>query len=319
MLTLFENLKKIIAKMLGSNKVESKHLTYAIIFATTAALFYSIMNTLVKLVANDTTQSMTVFFRFMVSLFWLALAFSYKHFRGKHFTIKTNHFGMHLLRAASGFIAIFSLYYSLKYIPLADATSLTLTYTLFIPILGAIFLGTKTSLKNWMALIAGFIGILFILQPYGSSFQPATLIALLSGLAASVSFLGVHELAKSDKPHTILLYYFPLTFILSGIFTIFDWKNPSMATLIDLILIGVVGTVYQELLTRALLYAPPKTISPLLYLSIIFSTVFDWMFWDYVPNLYFWVGVTLVGLSCIFSIKYATSRNVATPQPDQNV
>jgi len=288
--------------------LNSKRIIHAVILGVMAALCYSIMNLLVKLFVGDTTVSMIVFFRCVVALSWLTLILFFKRLRGEHFTIKTKHFGLHLLRAISGFIVILSFFYALQYVPLADATSLAMTYTLFIPILSFIFLGTKTSLKSWLALLIGFIGIIFILKPYGDNFNPMVLVVLITSISTAVSLLGIHELLKrNEDPFTILLYFFSLTLIFSGICTIFSWKTPSLTTLIYLFLIGAIGAAYQELLTRSLSYAPPKIVSPLLYFSVIFSCFFDWIFWARIPDLYFWIGMTLVAFGCIFSIKYAKS------------
>ncbi|MDR1056987.1 MAG: DMT family transporter [Coxiellaceae bacterium] len=284
--------------------LRSEHITYAVTLSILAAICYSIMNLLVKFVTIDTTESMTVFFRFLVSSFWVILVFIYKRWHGKYFPIKTEHFGLHLIRAICSFISMFSLYYALKYVPLVDVTSLAMTYTLFIPILGSIFLGTKTNVKNWLAIITGFIGVIFILKPYSSNFDPITLVALISGLTMAISFLVLYELAKNDEPHTILLYYFSLTVILSGIYTTFSWKTPNLKTISHLLIIGVAGTAYHEFLTRSMSYASPKIVAPLLYSSIIFSGIFDWLFWHRMPDLYFWIGAILVIFGCIFLIRY---------------
>lgn len=284
-------------------KKRNEHLVHATILGISAALCYSVMTLLVKVVSPGTTESMTVFFRFTISLLWVMTVLGYKKIQGKHFQIKTKHFGLHITRALASFIAMFALYYSLKYVTLVKANALAMTYTLFIPVLGAIFLRTKTSLKNWLALVCGFIGIIFILKPFGGTFNPKALMALISGIAIAVSFLGVYELAKEDKPYTIMLYYFPLTFVISGIFTIFSWKTPDLKTLGYLLMIGIVGTAYQDILTRALVYAPPKTIAPLLYISMIFSTIFDWLFWHNIPHTLFWFGAILVVAGCILSIR----------------
>jgi drug/metabolite transporter (DMT)-like permease len=290
--------------MSDSNALDSKRITRAIILCMAATFCYSIMTLLVKLVAKSTTESMTVFFRFAVSLFWIMLIFGHKKLRGKKLVLKTKHLWIHLIRTVSSFISMFSLFYALRYVPLSNATSLAMTYTLFIPILSLIFFGTKTNAKNWLALIVGFIGIIFILKPYGSNFNPIALTALISGIATAGSLVGVYELAKDEKPYTIMLYYFPLTFILSGIFTIFSWKTPNLNTLTILLMIGVSGTAYQDLITRAMSYAPPKIIAPLLYFSMVFSGLFDWIFWHHIPDPTFWIGTILVALGCIFSIKY---------------
>lgn len=284
--------------------ISSKRLIRAVILAVIASCCYSVMILIVKLVAGNTTGSMTVFFRSIISLLWIISILSYKKLQGKQFPIKTKHLGLHLLRGGCSFISMLSLYYALRYVPLADATSLAMTYTLFIPILSFIFFGTKTDTRNWLILIAVFTGIVFILKPYSNNFNPMTLIALISGVTTAGSMVGVYELAKEEKPETIMLYFFSLTFVLSGIFTIFNWQTPSLNTLTTLFIIGIIGTVYQDLTTRAMSYAPPKIVAPLLYFSIIFSGLFDWVFWHHIPDLYFWLGTTLVAAGCIFSVKY---------------
>ncbi|MEI8054572.1 MAG: DMT family transporter [bacterium] len=277
----------------------------AIILGVAAAFCYSVMVLLVKLASGRAAESLMVFVRFAVSLFWIILVLGYKRLRGEHFSLKTKHPGLHLLRAFSGFVTIYALYIALKYVPLVDANLLAMTYTLFIPLLSFIFLGTKTSAKNYLALGVGFIGLIFILKPCGGIFNPMMLVALAAGLFSAVSFLGVHELAKDDDHYTIMLYFFPLTFVLSGIFSIFNWRTPDSITMLVLIMIGVVGTAYQELLTRALLHASPKIVAPILYLSVVFSGFLGWLFWGYVPDLFFLLGMILVVLGCIFSIFYA--------------
>ena len=276
----------------------------AIILGVMAAFCHSIMTLLVKLTVNDTPESMTVFFRFTISLFWIISVLIYKRLRGKQFPIKTKHLKLHILRATSSFIAILALYCALEHAPLVNVSSLSMTYTLFIPILSLIFFGTKTNIKNWLALFVGFVGIIFILRPHSGDFNPMILMALISGLATAGSLVGVYELAKDDEPYTIMLYYFPLTFILSSVFAAFNWQTPDSNTLMILLMVGVAGTAYQELVIRSMLYAPPKIVAPLLYFSMIFSGLFDWLFWHHVPGLCFWFGATLVTVGCIFSIKH---------------
>jgi drug/metabolite transporter (DMT)-like permease len=305
-------IKKIIWKagiFCGIIKSEKR----AVILGIAAALCFSVMAFLVKLVADRVTESMTVFFRFAVSLFWVISVLSYKRWRGKYFSLKTKRPGLYLLRAFSGFIAMFAFYIALSHVPLVSASLLAMTYALFIPILSFMFLGAKTSAKSWLALGVGFVGIIFILKPGGSAFNPWALLALITGLAAAISYLSVHELAKEDDVYTIMFYYFPLTFVLSGILSMFNWRTPDLRTILILLVMGIVGAAHQELLTRALLYASPKIISPLMYLSVVFSGFLGWLFWGHIPDLFFLCGMVLVVLGCIFSIIYA--KETLPPAP----
>ena len=57
---------------------------------------------------------------------------------------------------------------------------------------------------------------------------------------------------------------------------------------------GGFGLIFQLLLTRAFRYAPANVITPFAFTGVIFSSVFDWLFWHHTPNLYFWLGAIVI-------------------------
>ena len=129
----------------------------------------------------------------------------------------------------------FLLYYSLRYLPLIDTNLLFLTKSFFIPILGVIFLGINTSKKNWLIIVFGFIGVVMVIKPGTEMMQPASFLALLAGLFAAVSLMSIHELGKTDNAHTIMFYYFSITFVISSIFAIINWQTPNLHILLLLL------------------------------------------------------------------------------------
>ncbi len=293
----------------NSKTPATKLVTIGIILAIVAAFCNTIMNMLIKLIANNTTESMVVFFRFLISTIWVVLILTYKYLQGKKIVLKTKHIGIHVVRAICTVLAMFSAYYALKYSSLVNVMSLIMTYTIFIPIISFIFFGTKTGVKSWIAILVGFSGIVFILQPSAKDFNPISLIALISGLSIAASILGVHELSKDDKPYTIMAYYFPLTLILSSFFVVLHWQTPDQTTLIILIAVGVIGTIYQDLLTRTMIYLPPKTVSPILYFSVVFSGIFDFIFWQHTQNQFFVIGSILVTLGAVLAVRHTGKFN----------
>ena len=52
-----------------------------------------------------------------------------------------------------------------RYLPLADAHALAATSPLMVIALGVLFLGEKAGLARWLAVAAGFAGVLLIIQP----------------------------------------------------------------------------------------------------------------------------------------------------------
>jgi drug/metabolite transporter (DMT)-like permease len=255
-----------------------------------------------NLATEHSTDAIIVFFRFAVTGFYILVMLGIKHWSGKHISLKTKHLGMHLLRAVSSMGAMYSLYYALRYIPLVDANLLSLTYPLFALVLTAIFFKDKVRFSIWIAMLIGFLGIMLVLKPSHALFHPAALVGLFSGVCAAVGILGIRELSKHEHTYTIMFYYTSAALIISTILVVFDWHTPDWHTLLLLIGVGVFGMLYQELLTRSLAYAPPRIPSSLMYLSIVFSSVFGLLIWNHIPDYWSWLGIVLVCLGNIFVV-----------------
>ena len=285
-----------------------KNLIQAVFYCCGYGLLTTIATLCVKVAAPHTSDSMIVFFRFTVSIIYIAVIFAIQYLRGKSFSLTTKKPGLHLLRASAAFLCQFTLFYALQYIPLMDGNLLFMTNPLFVPIVGAIFLGTRSNYKNWLAIILGFIGVTLLLKPGHELFNPAALIALSSGLFAAISILGVHELSKSDSVHTIMFYYFSITFVISAIAAVFNWQTPDMHTLISLLIIGVLLTLAQECSIRALVHAPAKIVAPLLYITIVFSGLFDWIVWRHIPDLLSWCGMITVFIASTLTVVFANQK-----------
>ena len=277
----------------------------AVIFALLSALSMSIMASLVKLTVSYTTNNMTVFFRFAISFIYIIIIIIIKKLRGDALPHKTQHICLHILRAIFSVTAMIMFYYALRYIPLVNGNLLLMTNALFIPILAFLIFHSTTDLTHWTAVIIGFIGVILVLNPSNTIFNPVNLIALGAGLISAFALMTIRALSKYDSAHTSMFYYFSLACIFSGITAIFNWQTPNLHTLILLICVGIFGTCYQEFLTRALQYASSKIISSLLYTSIVFSGIIGLVTWQETPKPLVTIGIILVCLSGFLTIKFA--------------
>ena len=131
-----------------------------ILFGIFAAFSYSLMTLGMKLLDNRVNGIMVVFFRFLVSVTWVTIVLIHKRINHDVIKLSTAHFTKYLIRSFSTVISMICLYYSLKFVPLANANTLNLSYTIFIPIIGYVFYHYRTSLQGCFNIILGFIGIL---------------------------------------------------------------------------------------------------------------------------------------------------------------
>jgi drug/metabolite transporter (DMT)-like permease len=292
---------------MGSNTAAKKNnILKSVILATFGALFLALMSAFAKLATTHSSEAVIVFFRFAITGLYIFIMIGILRWKGVHISLKTKHIGMHMLRATTSTIAMYSLYYALRYIPLVDANVLMLTYPLFALILTRIFFKDQVSFFCWIAMVIGFAGIIFIVKPsYALFLHPAMLIGLFSGICLAISILGIRELSKSEHTYTIMFYYTSVALITSAILVFFDWHTPDWRTLLLLLGVGVCGMLYQEFLTRALTYAPPRIPSSLMYLSVVFSSIFGLLVWNHMPDYLSWLGIILV---CLGNILVVTSK-----------
>ena len=209
----------------------------AALYGMGAALGMSLMATLARFVAPDTNNSMLVFFRFSIGFLYIIFLLYRKNRGSVRQLFYTNHHGLHFIRAILSVTAVAAFYYSLLYIPLVDANLLVMSNILFIPIFTAILFRTKTSWKSWIIITIGFFGIALVIKPTTSIFNPYAWFAILSAITVALSLIAIKELSKKDSSDTIMAYYSTLAFIFSLLMAIFNWKTPSLYTV--LILAGV--------------------------------------------------------------------------------
>jgi len=169
------------------------------------------------------------------------------------------------------------------------------TSALFVPLL-LFFFKVRTPLKVLACSFMGFIGVSIIMLTNGSmNINPIHVgYALGAAVLAAMAFISLQELNKHNSPKNIVFYFHLLGSILLPLFFITQWEIPTLHGFTLLLLVGGFGLIFQLLLTRAFKYAPANVITPFAFTGVIFSSICDWLFWDNVPSLNFWIGSLVI-------------------------
>jgi len=77
---------------------------------------------------------------------------------------------MHLVRALVGTAAMLTWFWALAHLPFAEAITFSFTTPLFATIGAVLILREKVHLRRWVAIGAGFFGVLIMMRP-GASFS----------------------------------------------------------------------------------------------------------------------------------------------------
>lgn len=279
--------------------MRAENLKLGVLYVFLASVAYACMGVLVKFGTSKVTNEQMVFMRNFVCLVllmpWIFLP--------KTKSLRTPVIGIHLIRGIAGLLNMYLFFYSIRYILLADAVLLNNTMPLFVPFVLWIWTGKKISWKLLPGLLLGFIGIIMVLQPGITIFQPAALMALGSGVFMSISMSGIRELGNTEPTYRILFYYFAIASFFSFFPLFWAWENPSLYVWLILIGIGITAAIYQLLLTQGYQSANASKVSPIIYTAVILSAFFDWLIWDAKPHLLTYFGIILVCIGAILTLR----------------
>jgi len=283
-----------------------KDIKLAIIFMAISSVAIAAMTALVKDMSCIFPIQILIFFRFLAPfLITLVLLLIFRNSGD----LRTKVFGLHFLRALTMVVGSFALFYTLKHLPLTDANLLWNTAPLIIPILAWIFLGEKPNDKAWLALAISFVGVLLILKPGHTLFHPVSLIGLAAGFCVAISLTTLRKLAQVEPTERCVFYFLFLTTILAVIPIIFlGWQIPESArycgisgvALVELfLLVGIAAWAVQYFRTLANAHAPAAVLGPLLFITIPFSALIDWLFWHHIPDFMTICGALLLFVGAV--------------------
>lgn len=250
-----------------------------LVFALFACFCNVTMVSFLKMVQGISNETV-IFFRNVISLIVIFPPL----FSGK-FSIKTKRLPLHFVRGIAGLSAIYCYFYAVKHLPLTNAILLVNTMPLFIPIVVMCWMRFKISIRRILAIIVGFIGVVLILKPGVDLQHFASIIGVLGGALGAIALVGVRLLSKTEDTECILFYYFTICIIISFFPMVFSWTPIlDVGSWIYVFLVGFSAVGFQFFLTKTYTYLPATKAGSLMYMSVVFGGIADWIFWDHVPG-----------------------------------
>lgn len=208
----------------------------------------------------------------------------------------------HIVRGCLFAITFGSFVWSLKWLPLAEATGISLVGPIFMILLGGIFLKEDIGLQKWLAIAIGLAGVLLIFQPSGSGPVFAKLLALLSALSFALVAIWTRKLSSHDSSETIAFWTNTILMTIGGVGVLFsDWFTPSANDLFVFLLMGLAGGVANLLFVIALRSSEVSLVAALEYSIFIWAVLFGLVIFSEVPTVNVWIGVGIIAVSGIYT------------------
>ncbi len=264
-----------------------------------AAAAFSTMSVLIRHLSGHLPDGMLVFWRSFFSLVFLTpllLKLSWTH-------LKSERMHLHVIRAVSGLLSMYCLFYALGHLPIAEATLLNQTATLFVPFIGLVWLKEPVAMKVRWAILIGFTGVLLVMPPGRGIVSWVALIGLASGFTAAFSVVTIRYSSRTE-PTTRIVFYFCLYATLGSALPLpWIWVTPGWSEMPLLVAIGALAALGQLLMTRGYALAPAAQVGPFGYGNIVFSVLAGWAIWGETPRLLFWLGGALIVIGGITALR----------------
>jgi len=208
---------------------------------------------------------------------------------------RTKHLGLQLVRSVCLIVATACFFGALRFLPLAEGTAISFLAPLFAVVFAMPVLGERPTRARWIAVSAGFVGILILVRPGSSVFHPATGLLVIAAITNALFQLLTRKL-PNDGPYTTLFYSALVGTVALSLGMPFA-EMPGEVTLRDvffLVLLGVLAGIGHWLLIRAFLIAPASLLAPFMYLHMIWATIYGYVIFDQLPD-----GISGIGMAVI--------------------
>ena len=274
--------------------------TIGIIFAILAYFSFSLLDTIQKTAVIYHSIFQILFLKYFFTLF-LSVTESVRK-KNKIF-YKTKKIRLQITRSILSIIESGCFVLSFRYLSLADAHSIGSLTPIIVVTLSAVLLREQVNFKTWIAIFFGFLGVLIIMRPGLSIFDPKSLIPL-----GAAFFLGLYQIitrkvSEYDSSETSLFYTSIVGIVLMSFLMPFFWYPMQAFSYILFLGIGIffsLGIYFQII---ALSFAKASVVQPFHYTLILWAIILGYIFYKDIPDIFTIVGALIITLSGIYVLN----------------
>lgn len=272
--------------------------------ALTAALGFAIMGALIKLAAEELSIPMVTFLRNAFGLLFLLPLLLRQPLR----QLQTQRLGLHLLRTVVGLVAMYSFFFAIAHIPLAQAMLLNYAAPLYVPIIAWLWLREQPHWGIWPLILLGLVGVALIIGPgqdQGAVAGPPWVgaVAVMAGVFAGWAFVTIRKLSSTEPAPRIVFWFSTFSVGLTAFPAMLQWQMPSPKAWLLMLGTGLFATIAQISLTRSYALIPAAQVAPLNYLVVVFAMLLGWLIWAESPSPWALVGTILVIGSSVVALR----------------
>lgn len=223
----------------------------------------------------------------------------------------------HIGRSVLGLAGFLCMVYAIANGPLADVTALTFTKQLFMVPLAIVLLGEAVGWRRWTAVAVGFAGVLVMVRPGGAPFDLALAAALANGLLTAFIAIVLKQLARTERPETMVFYFGFISALLMAAPAAYVWTWPTGTEWAILVVASLLGTFGQSCTVRGWAIGEASAMAPMGYVYLIHVALLGFFIFGEIPTVWTVTGsFVIIGATLYIALHEARApRRPAQPAP----
>jgi len=284
-------------------------LTKGTLIALSGILFGIAISIVLKILTTNINLITILFYRF---LFSLPLLIGFALFAcGSQFYLVRDKLVM-FLRVVFGISGLVFWILAIKALSLGLATALFHSSVLFVSFLAPIFLNERTTVFRFLASLTGFFGVFLITNPLSDNFSISVIFGVCSAICGACLSVSLRKLGKSDHPATVALIYNLFGTVAVGLVIIAKptlLVKPSHEVFSLLVILGILVSITQVLLTNAYYFLDAIIVSCLGYLRVPFAALTAFILFSETLSKVEILGATVIVVSSCMILFQSSKQN----------
>lgn len=240
-----------------------------------------------------------------------------------------------LLRGTCMTFSFLAFYAAIPFLNLSTLGAANYMAPIFVALLSAFVIGERVTLRGWLAVLIGFVGVLTLLRPGTEAFSPWALLPL----TGAVFYACGHILTRTkcrNVPVSAMALSVILATMIAGLigslilgiappkadlvavypYLLGQWSALGVTETSTLVALTVLTIAATMLLAGAYKAAPPSTAATFEYSYLVFVALWDMLFFAAPPGAMTLLGMAMiVGAGLLLLDRRSASETSPTPPP----
>jgi drug/metabolite transporter (DMT)-like permease len=275
-----------------------QHAMRGILLMLLAVGMWPFMDTMAKLLACSYPVTQVALMRYVFHAAFMLLIFAPR--MGARL-VRSRHPGLQVLRGLALAGSTLCFFSALKVMPLAETSSISQLGPILTTVGAVLMLRERVGATRWIAVAAGFAGVLLVIRPGTAVFTPYALFPLGTAVCMTGYNLLTRRLAQTEEPIATLFYSALVGTAALAMFLPAGWKTPESFThLAMMAATGFIGGASHLVLIKAYECAPASKLALFSYTQMFWMLLLGYLVFGDFPDGWSLIGIAIVIGSALY-------------------